>query len=82
VEFNAVLSSNPGILEAHLGQACVLCGLHNYKRAIEHISFIIDHSSYKALLLEKLPTLSLKSSLSSNNVNSKAQSELAIDALL
>jgi tetratricopeptide (TPR) repeat protein len=83
VEFRAALSSNPGLLEAHLGQACALCGLHDYDQAIQHLSFIIEHSSYKVLMLEKLPTLRLKSSLSNNNVNSKlADNELAIDALL
>eukprot|EP00253_Pinus_taeda_P033498 PITA_33498 len=83
VEFSAVLGSLPGLLEAHLGQAYALCGLHDYDQAIQHLSFIIEHNSYKVLILEKLPTLRLKDSFSNNNVNSKlADNELAIDALL
>jgi len=83
VEFRAALSSNPGLLEAHLSQARAFCGLHDYDQAIQHLSLIIERSSYKVLILEKLPILSLKSSLSTNIVNSKlADNELAIDALL
>jgi len=83
LEFEAALSSNPGLLEARLGQARALCGLHSYDRAIQHLSFIIEHSSYKVLMLEKLPTLSLKCSLNNNNVNSKlVDNDLAINALL
>lgn len=83
LEFKTALSGDPGFLEAHLGQARALCGMHIYEQAIQHLSFIIEHSSYKVLMLEKLPILSLKSSLSTTIVNSKlADNELAIDALL
>jgi len=83
LEFKTALSGDPGFLEAHLGQARALCGMHIYEQAIQHLSFIIEHSSYKVLILEKLPILSLKSSLSTTILNSKlADNELAIDALL
>jgi len=82
-KFMKVLSSNPGFLEAHLGQACALCGLGAHTQAIQHLCFIIEHSTYKTLMLAKLPTVSLKSGLTTENVNSKlADNELAIDALL
>lgn len=82
-EFLDALGSNPGLLEAHLGQACALCGLLAHSQAIQHLSFIIERSAYKPLMLAKLPTLSLKSGLTTKNVYSKlADNELAIDALL
>ena len=47
------------------------------------LSFIREHSSYKVLMLEKLPKLRLKYSFSNNDVISKlADNELAIDTLL
>jgi len=82
-EFIEALRSNPRLLEAHLGQACAFCGLRAYTQAMGHLSFIIEHSTYKTLMLEKFPTLSLKSGLATKNVNFKlADNELAIDALL
>jgi hypothetical protein len=82
-EFMEALSNNPGLLEAHLGQARALCGLRAHTQAIQHLCFIIEHSTYKTFMLAKLPTVSLKSGLTTKTVNFKlADNELAIDALL
>ncbi|KAH9330792.1 hypothetical protein KI387_002900 [Taxus chinensis] len=90
LEFSEVFQRTPGSLEAHLGMARALCGLRDYKRAIEHLYFIVKHSSYKALIQEKLPDLIWKCDFTMNNVNfisrndasTKAENELAIDSLL
>lgn len=82
-EFMEGLSSNPGLLEAHLGQACALCGLRADTEAIPHLSFIIEQSTYKKIMMAKLPRLGLKSDSTNKNLDSKiADNELAIDALL
>ena len=82
-EFMEALSSNPGLLEAHLGKACALCGLGAGALAAERLFFIIEHSTYKTVMRAKFPTLSLKYGLTTQNVNSNlADNDLAIDARL
>ncbi|XP_057868055.2 uncharacterized protein LOC131075241 isoform X1 [Cryptomeria japonica] len=89
-EFSEAFRHDPGSLEAHLGMAKALCGLKDYERTTEHLFFILERSSYKARIQEKLPELISKFASSITNVNFgtsndrniKAENELAIETLL
>eukprot|EP01018_Ginkgo_biloba_P024577 Gb_08232 [translate_table: standard] len=82
-KFELALNGNPMNLDAHFGKARALCGLKDHKQAIQHLSFVIERSSYKSILVETLPSLMSSSPLRHNTMQtSKAKDELAINALL
>ncbi|GLJ17597.1 hypothetical protein SUGI_0306460 [Cryptomeria japonica] len=89
-QFTKAFQHNPRLLEARLGMARAYCGLKNYKVATEQLSFILECSSYKAVIQEKLPKLITRYASIINNLNfndsneqsAEAENDLAIESLL